>query len=57
MLSLIPYNLHKYKFSKMSYARNIEPKLLSIEAIIKKGELKNKVLNSIPIDFKKLFLE
>mgnify|MGYP006995452464 CR=1 FL=1 len=41
----------------MSYARNIEPKLLSIEAIIKKGELKNKVLNSIPIDFKKLFLE
>lgn len=41
----------------MSYTRNIEPQILSIEAIIRKSELKNKVLNSIPVDLKKLFME
>jgi len=40
----------------MSNARGSEPQLLSIEAIIQKSEQKSKMLNNIPIDFKKLFI-
>lgn len=41
----------------MSYARNPDPQILSIEAIIQKSEFKSKILNNIPTDLKKLFME
>ncbi len=41
----------------MSYNRSIEPQILSIEAIIQKSEHKSKLLNNIPIDLKKLFID
>lgn len=40
----------------MSQTRNIEPHLLTIEAIIQKSEFKSKILSNIPTDLKKLFL-
>lgn len=41
----------------MSYAKTIEPQILTIEAIIQKSEYKSKLLNNIPVDLKKLFMD
>lgn len=41
----------------MSYNRSIEPNILSIEAIIQKSDHKSKLLNNIPLDLKKLFIQ